>query len=68
MQIHKKEGETAGSLLYRFNKKMQQTGILKEAKKRRFRGRPLNRRKRRLRALYRAEKITQFKRAKKLGI
>jgi len=68
MQVRKKEGETIGSLLYRFSKKVQQSGVLKEAKRRRFHGRPKNRNKKRLAALYRARKQEEVAKAKKLGL
>ena len=53
LEIRKKEGESTGSFLYRFGKRVKQSGILKEVKKRRFKGRAVNRRKVRLAALYR---------------
>ncbi|MBI3045975.1 MAG: 30S ribosomal protein S21 [Candidatus Harrisonbacteria bacterium] len=68
MFVRKKEGETTGSLLYRFSKKIQQSGVLKEAKKRRFRARPKNRLKRKIAALYRVEKQKEVEKAKKLGL
>jgi len=68
MQVRKKEGETFGSLLYRFSKKVQQSGVLKEAKKRRFRSRPQNRNKRKLAAMYRENKMRETEKAKKLGL
>ncbi|MDO8429954.1 MAG: 30S ribosomal protein S21 [bacterium] len=68
MQVKKKEGETIGSLMYRFSKKVQQSGILREAKKRRFRHRPKNRSKRKLAAMYRDEKKKEVMKARKLGL
>ena len=32
----KKEGESATSLMYRFSKKVQRSGVVREVKKRRF--------------------------------
>lgn len=68
LSIRKKEGETIGSLLYRFSKKVQHSGVLKEAKKRRFRSRPQNKNKRRLAAIYREVKRKEVANAKKLGL
>ena len=68
IEIKRKEGESIPSFIYRFNKKIQQSGVLREAKKRRFRGRPANRLKRRLSALHRAKKTKERERARKLGI
>ena len=68
MQVRKKEGETIGSLLYRFSKKVQQSGILKEAKKRRFHKRPQNRNKRKIAAMYRQEKMNEVMKDRKMGV
>lgn len=67
MEIRKKEGENLTAMLYRFNKKMQHSGILKEAKKRRFRKRVVNRRKIKMAALYRLGKLKEIQKAKKIG-
>ncbi|MEK7147051.1 MAG: 30S ribosomal protein S21 [Patescibacteria group bacterium] len=67
MEIRKKEGENLNSLLYRFNKKMQHSGILKEAKKRRFYKRVINRRKIKMSALYRLARMKEIQKAKKTG-
>ncbi|MAF80210.1 30S ribosomal protein S21 [bacterium] len=67
IEAHKKEGENIGSFLFRFNKRIKQSGILKEAKKRKFSKRPENKRKRRLSALYREEKEKEIERKRKLG-
>jgi ribosomal protein S21 len=67
IEAHKKEGESSSSLLYRFSKKVKQSGVLREARKRRFRGRTVNRRKRRISAQYRAGKRQELDRLKKLG-
>jgi len=68
MEIKKREGESPNSLIFRFTKKTQQSGVLKEARKRRFYTRELSRTKRRASALHRNEKKKEFERAKKLGI
>ena len=68
MFVRKKDGETTGSLLYRFSKKIQQGGVLKEAKKRRFYARPKNRVTRKLAALYRVEKQIEVEKDKKMGL
>ena len=67
IEVKKREGESASALLFRFTKKVQRSGVLKEAKKRRFRGRPQNRRRVKLSALYREQKKKEFLKAKKLG-
>ncbi len=68
MQVKRKEGETIGSLLYRFSKKVRQGGILREARKRRFHDRPQNKNKRRLAAIYREDKKKEVAQAKKMGL
>jgi ribosomal protein S21 len=67
MEVKKREGESAGSLIYRFNKKTQRSGILKEARKRRFKDRPISRTKRRLSAIHKSIKKQEFEKARKMG-
>ncbi|MEK9186582.1 MAG: 30S ribosomal protein S21 [Patescibacteria group bacterium] len=68
LEIRKKEGESASTMIYRFTKRMQHSGILKEAKKRRFSQRPVNRNKRRLSALHREVKKKEVEKMRKLGL
>lgn len=68
VEVRKKEGESASSMLYRFTKKVQQSGILKEAKKRRFHKRNESKLKRKLSAIHRVEKKQEMERMRKLGI
>ncbi len=67
MEIKRKEKESVAGLLYRFSSKMKQSGILREVKKRRFRQRPINRRKKRISAVYREAKKKEMEKARKLG-
>jgi len=67
IQIKRKENESASSFLYRFSKKMQQSGVLREAKKRRFKHRNINKNKRKTSALYKSQKMKEVLMAKKLG-
>ncbi len=67
MELKRREGESVSAFLYRFSKKMQHSGILKEAKKRRTRARTVNKNKRRIAAIYRDEKRAEIETAKKLG-
>ena len=68
VEVKRKEGESSASFLYRFSKKIQQSGVLKETKKRRFHGRPRSRRQRLLSALHRETKKKEIGRLKKLGL
>ena len=65
--VKKREGESSSTLAYRFSKKVQQSGVLREFKKRRFHPRPENRNRRRKSALRREEKRREVERSKKLG-
>jgi ribosomal protein S21 len=67
IEIKKREGESANALIYRFGKRVKQSGLTKEVKKRRFQGRAANKRKRRLSALYRMKKMETLARERKLG-
>jgi len=67
MEVKKRENESVNTLIFRFIKRIQQTGVLRESKKRRFQSRAPNRLKRRLSALHRVEKKKDYERAKKLG-
>lgn len=68
IKVKRKEGETPSSLIYRFSKRVQHSGVLKEAKKRRFSSRRQNRAKRLVSALYREKKKAEMERMKKLGL
>lgn len=68
MLITKREGESSTSLIYRFTKKVQQSGVLKEIRKRRFSARGANRTKRRYLALKNAQKRRDAEYRKKMGL
>lgn len=68
IEVKRKEGESASAFLYRFTKKMQHSGVLKEAKKRKYSGRAVNKNKRREMALYREDKKIETAKKKKLGL
>ena len=63
--VKKRERENISSLLFRFNKRIKQSGLLKEAKKRRFHHRPINRNKRRKAALYKLRKTEEIRQSRK---
>lgn len=67
IEIKKKERESAANLLYRFSKKIRQSGLLKEVKKRQYKKRKENKRKIRLAALHRLKKEKEIEKAKKMG-
>jgi len=68
MIIKRKDGESIGSLLYRFTKGVQRSGVLREAKKRKHHSRPTSRIKRKLSALHRVSKKKDMERMRKLGL
>ncbi|HDH31503.1 MAG TPA: 30S ribosomal protein S21 [Candidatus Wolfebacteria bacterium] len=67
MELKRKQGEQISSFLYRFSKKIQQSGILREAKKRRHKDRSTSKRQKRLSAIYRVKKKKEVEKAKKMG-
>lgn len=68
IHVRKKEGETSNSLFYRFSKKIQRSGVLREAKKRIFYKRNENRLKRKLSAIYKFDKEKEVTKARKMGL
>lgn len=68
VEVKRKEGESSASLLFRFTKKVRQSGVLLETRKRRFEKRLVNRAERRLSAIYRTKKAKEIARLKKLGL
>ncbi len=67
INLKKKEGESNNSLIYRFTKKVMQSGVLRQFKSKRYHNRTVNRNKRRLSALHRGKKREEVKRAKRMG-
>lgn len=67
IEIKRKEGESSNSLLYRFSKIIRRSGVLKEAKRKKFYINKPNRRYMRESAIYRANKIKEIMKMKKLG-
>lgn len=67
IESKKKEGESVNSLLFRFNKRVKHSGVMKEMKKRRFKDRTVNKNKRRRTALYKVSKKEELKQARKYG-
>ena len=68
VEVRKKEGESMSGMMYRFTKKIQQSGVLREAKKRRFHQRGTSRLKRKLSALHKASKKKEMEKMRKLGL
>ena len=68
LEVKRKEGESVSAFLYRFSKKIQQSGVLREAKKRKTKKRGVNRNKRRVSAIYREGKRKEVAKARKMGL
>lgn len=66
--IRKKEGESPNSMIFRFTKKVQQSGVLREVKSRRFTVRAKSKNKRRSSAIYKRDQKAAHEKAKKLGL
>ena len=67
IQVKKKERETPESLIRRFSRRMQQSGVLQRARKVRFRQEEKSRTEKRQEALYKVKIRKEIDRLKKLG-
>ncbi len=67
IQVRKKERETGESLIRRFSRRVQQSGVLRRARKTRFHRAEPSRIKRREEALYKVKIRKVINRLKKLG-
>lgn len=67
IQVRRKERETAESLIRRFSRRVQQSGVLKQVRKMRFHQEEKSRVKRRDEALYKVKIRKEINRLKKLG-
>jgi ribosomal protein S21 len=68
MKIQKQLRETSQSLVYRFTKAVQKSGVLIEARKRRFNERTKSGNLQKRAALVREERRKMYEKAKKLGV
>ncbi|MDO8515875.1 MAG: 30S ribosomal protein S21 [bacterium] len=68
IEVKKREGETSASAFFRFSKRVKQSGILTEVRKRRFYKRVVNKRVRRQSAKHRSARHTEIVRLKKMGL
>ncbi len=67
IHLSRKENETTSAFVRRFMMRVLQSGVLKEAKRKRFYERPVNRSLRRVDALERKKKAMERARMRKLG-
>jgi len=68
MKIQKQLRETSQSLVYRFTKAVQKSGVLIEARKRRFTKRMKSENLEKRAALVREDKKKVYEKAKKMGV
>lgn len=68
MKIQKQLRETSQSLVYRFTKAVQKSGVLVEARKRRFADRTKSENMQKRAALVKVEKKKEYEKAKKMGV
>lgn len=68
IKIEKKLKENSQLLVRRFSRRIQQSGILRRAKKNQYRARPKNKQAKKKAALRREEIKKEYEKFKKLGI
>lgn len=68
ISVRKRESESPTSLMFRFNKRMKQSGLIKEVRKRRFTDRAVSKLKRKQSAIHREAMKKDFLRKRKMGI
>ena len=68
LSVRKRESESPTSLMYRFNKRIKQSGLVKEVRKRRFTDRAVSKLKVKIKALHRETSKKEYQYKKKMGI
>ncbi|MBI4993990.1 hypothetical protein HZC33_03535 [Candidatus Wolfebacteria bacterium] len=68
LEIKRKEGESVNAFLFRFSKRMKQSGILLEKKNRRYKKRTVSKAKRKASAIYRDKKKKEYAEMRKKGL
>lgn len=67
IEVKKKERESSDNLIKRFSRRVQQSGVLLQARKVRFYAKPKKKREMRESALYRAKVKKEVDKLKKMG-
>lgn len=67
VKVNKRKGENFNSLLYRFNRKIKRSGILREARKKLYFQKSPNKNQRRKSALYKENKNKEIEKLKRYG-
>ena len=68
IEVRRKQGESSSALLFSFSKRVKRSGVLKEARKRRFHARSASRLRRKLSAIHRDDKKKKLERDRRFGI
>lgn len=68
VEVSRREGESMGSLLRRFARRVQQNGVLLKARRIRFYEKPKSKRERRRNALFREDLKKKSEKLRKLGV
>jgi ribosomal protein S21 len=68
IEAKRKQGESSSALLFSFSKKVKRSGVLKEARKRRFHARSTSRLQRKRSAIHRDLKKKKLERDRRLGL
>ncbi|MBU0476918.1 30S ribosomal protein S21 [Patescibacteria group bacterium] len=67
IEIRRKEKENSQSLIRRFSRRIQRSGILRRVRKKQFKARPKSRQMKKKAALRREELRIEYQKIKKLG-
>lgn len=67
VEVRKKSNESSESMLRRFTRRWQESGVGIRARKRRFYQKDFTKREKRIRALYRIKKHKEYETLQKLG-
>lgn len=68
VEVEKKDKETSESLIRRFSKQLQQSGVLPQARKLRFRAKKKTKRQLREEAIYKQKVRKEVDKLKKMGV
>ena len=68
VEVEKKDKETSESLIRRFSKQLQQSGVLPQARKLRFRSKKKTKRQLRQEAMYKQKVRKEVDKLKKMGV
>ena len=67
LEIHRKDKENNSSIVHRFTRSVMQSGIIKEARSRRFRQRPLSDTAKKRAALKKERTKAEYEKKRKMG-